>query len=108
MIDNGESGQEPVFLPMYVRPDLRPVAVIGWICALIAAITVYTWVVIQINDTYYEGVSNSRCHTVYEKVKNVHSLGGYDWIEKSRHIEVLTDERDNVHNWRQVEGDCRD
>jgi hypothetical protein len=102
----------PIFLPMYTRTDLRPVAVIGWICALIALITVYTWIVVQLNDAYYAGVTNSRCHIIYERVPELNGRGqatafSYD-KEVSRHLEVLTDERDNVHNWQKIEADCKE
>lgn len=99
---------EPEFFPLYVRPALSPVVVIGWICALLAAITVYTWLVVQCNDSHYEGVVNSRCHILYKKVVNPNNIHGYDWIEDSRHLEILTDEQGDVQNWRQVEADCQE
>jgi hypothetical protein len=98
---------EKVFLPLYVRPSLSPVVVLGWIWALIAAIVVYTWLVIQINDDYYEGVTNSRCHIIWKRIKD-ESVNGSHMEEVSRHLEVLTDERDDIHNWREVAADCKE
>jgi hypothetical protein len=96
MIDNGESGQEPVFLPMYVRPDLRPVAIIGWVCALAAAITVYTWFVVQFNDARYEGVIETDCQMV--------------WDEKAskyvRQLVIVTDEREDIQRRIVLDVDC--
>jgi hypothetical protein len=96
MIDNGESGQEPVFLPMYVRPDLRPVAIIGWVCALAAAITVYTWFVVQFNDAHYEGVVETDCQMV--------------WDEKTsqyvRQLVIVTDEREDIQRRIVLDVDC--
>ena len=60
---------EKVFLPLYVRPALSPVVIIGWLCALAAAITVYTWLVVQCNDSHYEGVVNSRCHIKHRYIR---------------------------------------
>jgi hypothetical protein len=100
------TGEGPIFLPMYARPDLRPVAIIGWVCALISAITVYTWIVVQINDGHYEGVSNSRCHIVKEYLPDDSAMAGKSWQEVSRHLEVLTDERDDVHSWHEIAADC--
>lgn len=98
---------ENEFFPVYVRPALAPVVIIGWLCALAAAITVYTWLVIQCNDSHYEGVTNSRCHIIYERVKEQATGFTYD-KEVSRHLEILTDEQGNVQNWRQVEADCQE
>lgn len=96
MIDNGESGQDPVFLPMYVRPDLRPVAIIGWVCALAAAITVYTWFVVQFNDAHYEGVVETDCQMV--------------WDEKTsqyvRQLVIVTDEREDIQRRIVLDVDC--
>jgi len=98
---------EKVFLPLYVRPSLSPVVIIGWLCFLAALITVYTWFVVQCNDSHYEGVTNSRCHIIY--MRNPDQSDPMNrWIEKSRHLEVLTDERDNIHNWREVAADCKE
>jgi len=99
---------EKVFLPLYLRPKLSPVVIIGWLCFLVALITVYTWLVVQINDDYYEGVENSRCHVIYKKVPDLRSVTGESYEEVSRHLEVLTDERDNIHNWREVAADCKE
>jgi hypothetical protein len=96
MIDNGESGQEPIFLPMYVRPDLRPVAIIGWVCALAAAITVYTWFMVQFNDAHYEGVVETDCQMV--------------WDEKTsqyvRQLVIVTDEREDIQRRIVLDVDC--
>jgi hypothetical protein len=99
---------EPEFFPLYVRPALSPVVILGWIWALIAAIVVYTWLVVQINDDYYEGVSDSRCHIKHKYIKNENPRLGGEWVEVERHLEILTDERDDVHNWREVASDCKE
>ena len=99
---------EKVFLPLYVRPALSPVVILGWLCFLVALITVYTWLVVQINDGYYEGVENSRCHIIWKKEANPNVLHGWEWVGVSRHLEVLTDERDDIHNWREVAADCKE
>jgi hypothetical protein len=99
---------EKVFLPLYVRPSLSPVVIIGWLCALAAAITVYTWFVVQFNDSHYEGVVNSRCHIKHKYIKNENPRLSGEWVEVERHLEVLTDERDDIHNWREVAADCKE
>jgi hypothetical protein len=103
---------ETEFFPLYVRPALSPVVIIGWLCALAAAITAYTWLVVQCNDSHYEGVTNSRCHIIYERVNELNGQGqasGFTYDKEiSRHLEILTDEQGNVQNWRQVEADCQE
>jgi len=99
---------KPLFFPLYARPALSPAVAIGWLCALAMFITVYTWLVVQINDMYYQGVMNSRCHIIYTRVNNVGYMDGFYLKEVGRHLEVLTDERDGIHNWREVQADCNE
>jgi hypothetical protein len=87
---------ETEFFPLYVRPSLSPVVIIGWLCALAAAITVYTWFVVQFNDARYEGVIETDCQMV--------------WDEKAskyvRQLVVVTDEREDIQQRIVLHVDC--
>lgn len=90
-----EEGEE--FFPLYVRPSLSPAAIIGWFCALAAAIVAFAWIVVQFNDAHYEGVIETTCEWVWNE--------GHTTVV-GRELVIITREREGIRRRIVIQADC--